>query len=77
MKVEVGFAADLIALHLKAAFVFAVDQNVTKVEVLDENDGCGVVDDILQALFAYTKRFFGVLSIAVFPCQFGIESGVL
>ncbi len=29
MNVEVGFAPDLIALHLKAAFVFAVNQDVT------------------------------------------------
>jgi hypothetical protein len=27
MNVEVGFAADLVALHLKAAFKFAVNQN--------------------------------------------------
>jgi hypothetical protein len=29
MNVEVGFAPDLIALHLKAAFAFAVNQDVT------------------------------------------------
>ena len=47
MKFEVGFAADLVALNLMEAFKFAVDQEVTKVEILDENDSCSVVDNVL------------------------------
>jgi len=48
----VGFAADLVALNLMQAFKFAVDQNVTEFEILDENDRGAVVDYILQPLFA-------------------------
>jgi hypothetical protein len=66
MNVKVGFPANLVTLHLVAAFVFAVHENVAKFEVLDENDGCRVVQNILPSLFAGPKRLFGPLAFAAF-----------
>jgi hypothetical protein len=56
MNFEVGFALDSIALNLKEPFILAVDQNVAKFEVLDENHGGCVVDHGLQTLLARAKR---------------------
>jgi hypothetical protein len=38
MDVKVGLAADLVALNMVPAFKFAVNQNITKLEIFDEND---------------------------------------
>src|SRR5258705_7168768 len=47
MNLKVGFAADLVALNLMEAFKIAVDPEVTKVDVLYENDSRSVVDNVL------------------------------
>ncbi len=47
MNIKVGFAADLITSNKMATLVFAVNQKVPKVKVLDENHSRSVVDDVL------------------------------
>ena len=58
MNVEIALPVDFIALDVKSAFILAIDQDVAQFEILDENDGCGVIQNILQALFACAKRLF-------------------
>ena len=48
-------------------FVFAVDQKVTRFEVLEENDRSGVVDDCLQPLFARAQRLLRSLAARDIP----------
>jgi predicted acetyltransferase len=57
-NVKVGFPADLVTLDLVAAFIFAVHYNVAKLKILNEHDGRGVIQNILQSLFACAKRLF-------------------
>ena len=47
MNIEVGFAADLVASNTMATLIFAVNQKVTKVKILNENDSRSVVDNVL------------------------------
>ena len=63
MNIEVGFTADLVARNKMAPFIFAVNQYITEFEILHENDGCGVVHDVLQSLFAITQRLLGPLAL--------------
>ena len=57
-NVKVGFPADLVALYLMTPFIFAIHQNVAQVEILNEDDGSSVIQNILQPLFAYAKGLF-------------------
>ena len=43
VNIKVGFPADLVPLNKKSSFIFAVDQNVAKVEILNEYDGRRVI----------------------------------
>ena len=63
MNIEVGFTADLVARNKMAPFIFAINQYITEFEILHENDGCGVVHDVLQSLFAITQRLLGPLAL--------------
>ena len=39
-------------MNTKSSFIFAVDQKVAKVEILNEYDGRSIVQNILQPPFA-------------------------
>ena len=56
MNVEIALPVDFIALDTKSPFILAIDQDVAQFEILDENDGCGVIQNVLQPLFACAKR---------------------
>lgn len=56
INVKVGLAADLVTLNTKSTLVLVVNQYVSKFEILDEDDGRGVIQNILQAPFAGAKR---------------------
>src|SRR5258708_37066852 len=58
MNIKVGFPADLVAPHLMAPFIFTIHQNVAQVEILNEDDGSSVIQNILQPLFACAKCLF-------------------
>src|SRR5215831_16924574 len=64
MNVIVGLPANLITLNLKSAFIFAVNQNVAKFEILHGHDGSAVIQNILQSLFTRAKRLFYPLVFA-------------
>jgi len=64
MNVKVRFPADLVAPHLMAAFIFAIHQNVAEIEILNENDGRRVIQNILQPLVASAKCLFCPLAFA-------------
>jgi len=55
-------------------FVFAVNQKVTRFEILDENDGSRVVDNCLQPLFARAKRLLRSLAARNIPDETGEEA---
>ena len=57
-NVIVGLPANLITLNLKSAFIFAVNQNVAKFEILYGYDRSAVIQNILQSLFTRAKRLF-------------------
>src|SRR5271165_7109325 len=63
MNIEVGLTPDLVARNKMAPFIFAVNQYITEFEILYENDGCSVVHDVLQSLFAITQRLLGPLAL--------------
>jgi hypothetical protein len=42
---------------MKAVFIFAVNQNVAKFEILNGYDGRAVIQNILQRLFAGAQLF--------------------
>jgi hypothetical protein len=63
-NVIVGLPANLITLNLKSAFIFAVNQNVAKFEILHGYDGSAVIQNILQSLFTRAKRLFYPLVFA-------------
>jgi hypothetical protein len=65
-KVIVGLSSYLAAVSVNA-FMFAVYQKITKIEVFDSNQCGSVVDDILEPLFTRSESFFRLSSIAVFP----------
>jgi hypothetical protein len=65
-NVKVGFPANLVTPHLVAAFVFAVHENVPKFEVLHENDGSRIIQNILPPLFTCPKCLFGPSAFATF-----------
>src|SRR5262249_18220828 len=60
MDVEIGFATDFVAQNKVAPFVFAVYQDITQLEILHENNGCAVIDNVLQPLFTVAQCLFGV-----------------
>jgi hypothetical protein len=63
-NVIVGLPANLITLNLKSAFIFAVNQNVAKFEILHGYDSRAVIQNILQSLFTRAKRLFYPLVFA-------------
>jgi len=63
-NIEVGFAADLVASNTMATLIFAVNQKVTKVKILDVNHSGSVVDNVLQALLALTQLLFHPLALS-------------
>ena len=64
--------------------MFAVYQKIMKIEILDDNDRGGVVQNVLQLLFALFERFFRAPPLADLGLQifigapyFGIQPSLL
>src|ERR1700742_1984261 len=77
VNVEVGLATDLLALDIILAFILAINQEVMIMEILDENDGGGVVDNILQSFFAGGQGGFGLPAVVVLLLEFSIQPDVI
>jgi hypothetical protein len=56
MNVISRFPTDFVALNTKLAFIFAVNQNVAKFEILNGYHRSAVVQNILQASLARAQR---------------------
>ena len=76
MNVEIALPVDFIALDTKSPFILAIDQDVAQFEILDENDGCGVIQNVLQPLFACAKRPCGPSRPPIPPARCCSYSGL-
>jgi hypothetical protein len=52
-----------------ATLIFAVNQKVTKIEILDENDRRGVVNNILEPFFALAQRLLRPVALGILRVQ--------
>src|SRR5262249_53767464 len=64
-NVKIVFAPDFIASNIVPALKFAVNQKVTKLEVLNKNGRRSVIDNVLQTLFAGAQSVFCLSPIAI------------
>src|SRR5262245_39558858 len=62
--VVIGFALQLSVRHAKQFLVLAVDSQVTALEVLDEDQGDGVIEDGAQLRLARPQRLLDLFALS-------------
>src|SRR5262249_18938428 len=64
VMVVIGFALQLRVLHAKQFLVLSVDSQVTALEVLDEDQGDGVIEDGAQLRLARLQRLLDLFALS-------------